>query len=229
MLDPEGRVASWNEGALKIKGYTADEILGRSFETFYPADVVASGFPRHELEVAARDGRFEDEEWRVRKDGSLFWANVVLTAIRDAGGSLVGYAKVTRDLTLRREAEQRSRELAAEKAAHATAAKKNAELEDLNHRLEQALADAERARAAAEEAYRQLGERETEFRTLANAIRSSPGWPTATLGGTGSTSAGTIHGPSAGPVPRPGVAAGLASRSSCSGARRPAGGIQGWP
>ena len=150
--------------------YTADEILGRSFETFYPADVVASGFPRHELEVAARDGRFEDEEWRVRKDGSLFWANVVLTAIRDAGGSLVGYAKVTRDLTLRREAEQRSRELAAEKAAHATAAEKNAELEDLNHRLEQALADAERARAAAEEAYRQLGERETEFRTLANAI-----------------------------------------------------------
>ena len=230
MLDPEGRVASWNEGALKIKGYTADEILGRSFETFYPADVVASGFPRHELEVAARDGRFEDEEWRVRKDGSLFWANVVLTAIRDAGGSLVGYAKVTRDLTLRREAEQRSRELAAEKAAHATAAKKNAELEDLNHRLEQALADAERARAAAEEAYRQLGERETEFRTLANAIPQ--------LAWMADCDARRywfnerwyqVHGPSAGPVPRPGVAAGLASRSSCSGARRPAGGIQGWP
>jgi PAS domain S-box-containing protein len=170
MLDPEGRVASWNEGALKIKGYTADEILGRSFEAFYPADVVASGFPRHELEVAARDGRFEDEGWRVRKDGSLFWANVVLTAIRDASGSLVGYAKVTRDLTLRRDAEQRGRELAAEKAAHAAAAKKNAELEDLNHRLEQALVDAERARAAAEDASRQLRERETEFRTLANAI-----------------------------------------------------------
>jgi PAS domain S-box-containing protein len=142
MLDPEGHVVSWNEGALKIKGYTADEILGRSFEMFYPADVVASGFPRYELEVAARDGRFEDEGWRVRKDGSLFWADVVITAIRDASGSLVGYAKVTRDLTLRREAEHRSRELAAEKAA----------------------------RAAAEDAYRQLRERETEFRTLANAI-----------------------------------------------------------
>src|SRR3954453_862181 len=170
MLDPEGHVVSWNDGALRIKGYTADEILGRSFETFYPADVIASGFPRHELEMAARDGRFEDEGWRVRKNGSLFWANVVITAIRDASGSLVGYAKVTRDLTLRREAEHRSRELAAEKAAHAAAAKKNAELEELNQRLEQALADAERARAAAEEAYRQLGERETEFRTLANAI-----------------------------------------------------------
>jgi PAS domain S-box-containing protein len=170
MLDPQGHVVSWNEGALKIKGYTADEILGRSFETFYPADVIASGFPRHELEMAARDGRFEDEGWRVRKNGSLFWANVVITAIRDASGSLVGYAKVTRDLTLRREAEHRSRELAAEKAAHAAAAKKNAELEDLNHRLEEALADAEQARAAAEQAYRQLREREAEFRTLANAI-----------------------------------------------------------
>ena len=155
MLDPAGHVVSWNEGARKIKGYTADEILGRSFETFYPAEAVASGFPRYELEVAARDGRFEDEGWRVRKDGSRFWANVVITAIRDATDSLVGYAKVTRDLTARREAEERSRELAAEQAAHAAAAKKSAELEQLNHRLEQALADAERARAATEEAYRE--------------------------------------------------------------------------
>ena len=145
MLDPAGHVVSWNEGARKIKGYTADEILGRSFEAFYPAEAVASGFPRYELEVAARDGRFEDEGWRVRKDGSRFWANVVITAIRDATDSLVGYAKVTRDLTARREAEERSRELAAEQAAHAAAAKKSAELEQLNHRLEQALADAERA------------------------------------------------------------------------------------
>jgi PAS domain S-box-containing protein len=155
MLGPAGHVVSWNEGARKIKGYTADEILGRSFETFYPAEAVASGFPRYELEVAARDGRFEDEGWRVRKDGSRFWANVVITAIRDATDSLVGYAKVTRDLTARREAEERSRELAAEQAAHAAAAKKSAELEQLNHRLEQALADAERARAATEEAYRE--------------------------------------------------------------------------
>jgi PAS domain S-box-containing protein len=148
MLDPAGHVVSWNEGARKIKGYTADEILGRSFETFYPAEAVASGFPRYELEVAARDGRFEDEGWRVRKDGSRFWANVVITAIRDATDSLVGYAKVTRDLTARREAEERRRELAAEQAAHAAAAKKSAELEQLNHRLEEALADAERAGAA---------------------------------------------------------------------------------
>jgi PAS domain S-box-containing protein len=155
LLDPDGRVATWNDGARKIKGYSADEILGRSFETFYPPEAVASGFPRYELEVAARDGRFEDEGWRVRKDGSRFWANVVITAIRDATGSLVGYAKVTRDLTARREAEERRRELAAEQAAHAAAAKKSAELEQLNHRLEEALADAERAGAATKEAYRE--------------------------------------------------------------------------
>lgn len=156
LLDPDGRVVSWNEGARKIKGYTADEVLGRSIEMFYPADVVALGYPGHELEVAARDGRFEDEGWRVRKDGSRFWANVVITAIRDAHESVVGYAKVTRDLTARREAEERSRELAAEQAAHAAAAKKSAELEQLNLRLAQALADAERARAETEEAYREL-------------------------------------------------------------------------
>ena len=156
MLDPDGRVISWNEGARKIKGYTADEIVGRSFETFYPQEIVASAHPRHELEVAAREGRFEDEGWRVRKDGSRFWANVIITAIRDANGSLAGFAKVTRDLTARREAERRSRELAAEQAAHAEAARRNAELQELNRQLEQAYVAAEQARAATEGAYREL-------------------------------------------------------------------------
>ena len=156
MLDPDGRVISWNEGARRIKGYTADEIVGRSFETFYPQESVASGYPRHELEVAAREGRFEDEGWRVRKDGSRFWANVIVTAIRDANGSLSGFAKVTRDLTARRQAEQRSRELAAEQAAHAEAERRNAELQELNKQLEQAVAAAEQARAAMEGAYREL-------------------------------------------------------------------------
>jgi PAS domain S-box-containing protein len=155
-LDTEGRVVSWNEGARRIKGFTADEIIGRSFETFYPKEAVAAGFPRHELEVAAREGQFEDEGWRVRKDGSRFWATAVLTAIRDAHGALIGFGKVTRDLTARREAEQRNRELAAEQAAHAEAAKKNAELDELNKLLRQALADTERARAATEAAYRDL-------------------------------------------------------------------------
>src|SRR2546430_8587776 len=73
MLDPEGRVTSWNEGAERIKGYAPAEILGRSFKAFYPPEAVAAKFPEHELEVAAREGRFEDEGWRVRKDGSRFW------------------------------------------------------------------------------------------------------------------------------------------------------------
>src|SRR5439155_543130 len=105
MLDPTGRVVSWNAGAERIKGYRADEILGRHFSRFYPPDDVAQGRPEWELERAVRDGEFEDEGWRVRKDGSRFWANVVITPIRDAQGALVGFAKVTRDLTELRRAE----------------------------------------------------------------------------------------------------------------------------
>ncbi len=105
MLDPGGHVASWNSGAERIKGYRAAEILGQHFSRFYPADDVRAGKCERELEGAARDGRFEDEGWRLRKDGSAFWANVVLTALRGASGELIGYAKVTRDLTERRAAE----------------------------------------------------------------------------------------------------------------------------
>ncbi len=170
MLDPEGRVVSWNEGAERIKGYTANEILGKSFNTFYPKEAIESGFPQFELEVASREGRFEDEGWRVRKDGSLFWANVIITAMRNPDGQLVGFAKVTRDLTVRREAEEQARRLAAEQAAHVEAARRGEELAHLNDRLRQqavelqvALAatkaardDSERAAAAATEAYREL-------------------------------------------------------------------------
>jgi PAS domain S-box-containing protein len=109
-LDPEGRVASWNTGAQRLKGYRADEIIGKSFEVFYPPEDVAAGKCALELVEAARVGRFEDEGWRVRKDGTLFWANVVISAIRDARGRLLGYAKVTRDLTARKRAEDAVRE-----------------------------------------------------------------------------------------------------------------------
>ena len=105
MLDPEGRVASWNEGAARIKGYTADEIIGQHFSTFYPEADKKAGKPDWELVVASDVGRFEDEGWRVRKDGTVFWANVVITALRGADGELRGFGKVTRDLTARREAE----------------------------------------------------------------------------------------------------------------------------
>lgn len=108
MLDPAGYIASWNQGAKRIKGYEADEIIGRHFSVFYTEDAVAINHPQHELEIAAKVGRFEEEGWRVRKDGSMFWANVVITAVRDEDGTLIGFAKVTRDLTERREAEQRA-------------------------------------------------------------------------------------------------------------------------
>ena len=107
MLDPDGRVASWNEGARSIKGYEADEIIGRHFSVFYPDAAREIGFPDYELEVARDVGRFEDEGWRVRKDGTQFWANVVITALHADDGTLIGFAKVTRDLTERRLAQQR--------------------------------------------------------------------------------------------------------------------------
>jgi PAS domain S-box-containing protein len=105
MLDPHGFVSTWNAGAERIKGYTAKEIVGSHFSRFYPPADIAAGKCEMELERAASDGRFEDEGYRVRKDGTRFWANVVITALRDEKGTLVGYAKVTRDLTERRRAE----------------------------------------------------------------------------------------------------------------------------
>ena len=101
MLDPDGLIASWNTGAERIKGFSAEEIVGRHFATFYPEDAVASGTPQRDLDQAAATGRLEVEGWRVRKDGSLFWANIVCTAIRDQGGNLRGFAQLTRDLTER--------------------------------------------------------------------------------------------------------------------------------
>ena len=106
MLDRHGNVLTWNAGAERFKGYRADEIIGCHFSRFYPPEALARGLPAEELDVAARDGSFEDEGWRVRKDGSLFWANVVITAMRDETGELIGYAKVTRDLTQRRNHEE---------------------------------------------------------------------------------------------------------------------------
>lgn len=106
MLDPEGHVVTWNAGAERIKGYTADEIVGQHFSRFYTPEDLAAGKTRIELEVAAREGKYEEEGWRVRKDGTRFWASVVLTALRDDQGRLRGYSKVTRDITERRESER---------------------------------------------------------------------------------------------------------------------------
>jgi PAS domain S-box-containing protein len=106
MLDPEGRITNWNMGAERIKGYLADEVVGEHFSRFYTEEDRAAGLPTHALETAAREGRFEREGWRVRKDGTHFWANVVIDAIRDAAGNLIGFAKVTRDMSEKKEAQR---------------------------------------------------------------------------------------------------------------------------
>ena len=110
VLDPQGRIASWNTGAQKLQGYTRSEIVGQHFSVFYPPEAQAAGWPDEELRRAKAAGRFEDEGWRVRKDGSRFWANVIITALWDNDGTLAGYAKITRDLTERRHHEEELRE-----------------------------------------------------------------------------------------------------------------------
>ena len=104
MLNPDGYVESWNEGARRLKGYEPFEIIGKHFSIFYPED--NKHWPEEELKIARRDGRIEDEGWRVRKDGSRFWANVIITRIDDEKGELIGFSKVTRDLTERKAAEE---------------------------------------------------------------------------------------------------------------------------
>jgi PAS domain S-box-containing protein len=106
ILDPEGRVSTWNPGAERIKGYRPEEIIGKHFSQFYSTEDREAGKPAEELRVAATQGRFEEEGWRFRKDGSCFWASVLISAIQDANGSLAGFAKVTRDLTERKTAEE---------------------------------------------------------------------------------------------------------------------------
>ena len=111
LLSPEGNVMTWNAGAERIKGYSSSEIIGQHFSRFYSREAKESGWPQRELEIASAMGRFADEGWRVRKDGTQFWASVVITALRFDSGELRGFSKVTRDLTERRALEERTQEL----------------------------------------------------------------------------------------------------------------------
>jgi PAS domain S-box-containing protein len=111
LLDRDGRVATWNQGAERIKGYKASEIIGEHFSRFYPREAIESKWPDRELEIAQSEGRFADEGLRVRKDGTTFWAHVVITALWDQSGELRGFSKVTRDLTERRALEERTHQL----------------------------------------------------------------------------------------------------------------------
>ena len=133
MLDPEGRIITWNAGAEHIKGYRAEEIIGQHFSRFYTREAIEKGWPEYELAMATSAGRFEDEGWRVRKDGSLFWADVVITSLRDANGNLLGYSKITRDLTAQQKAKQeleRARTL-----AEATSQAKSTFLANMSHEI----------------------------------------------------------------------------------------------
>ena len=146
MLDPEGHIISWNAGAQRLKGWASHEIIGKHFSTFYPEEDIINEKPRRELETALRDGVVEDEGWRVRKDGTRFFANVIITAVYDAEQNLRGFAKVTRDISERRRAEelrramieQREARLRAEeesRAAQASSRAKDAFLMTLSHEL----------------------------------------------------------------------------------------------
>ena len=110
MLDPEGRVTNWNAGAQRIKGYTPDDIVGEHFSRFYTPEEIEAGVPKRALETARSEGRYEAEGWRVRKDGTRFWASVVLDAIKDERGKLIGFAKITRDMSEKRENQLRLEE-----------------------------------------------------------------------------------------------------------------------
>ena len=135
-LDPTGHIITWNAGAERLKGYTAEEIIGKHFSIFYPQQDLAAGKPAWELEIATEEGRLEDEGWRIRKDGTRFWANVIITALRDESGTLVGFAKVTRDLTERRAAEERAIEDARRVAeADASNRAKSQFLASMSHEL----------------------------------------------------------------------------------------------
>jgi PAS domain S-box-containing protein len=135
MLDSSGHIVSWNPGAQRIKQYQAEEIIGEHFSRFYPMEDVQAGKPEQELRVAATEGRYEEEGWKLRKDGSRFWANVIITALRDQAGSLRGFSKITRDMTERKQAEENARRLVEEAAARRAAEEHTAVIWEERERL----------------------------------------------------------------------------------------------
>jgi PAS domain S-box-containing protein len=148
-LDPEGYITTWNQGAERIKGYTEPEVLGQHFRLFYTVEDIQNGKPEWELEVAAREGRCEDEYWRVRKDGQIFWGNEIITALRTDAGKLLGFIKISRDLTQRRQAEEER--IAVEREA-SVLAERHRLAQELHDTLSQAFTSIKLQLEAAEEA-----------------------------------------------------------------------------
>jgi len=160
LLDPDGRIATWNAGAQRIKGYTADEVIGRHFSIFYPPEDLATNKPARELQIAKEKGTYEEEGWRLRKDGSRFWANVLITAVFDNKGELRGFAKVTRDITERKQAEETASALLQQREARLQA-------EEDRRRADAAFRSAQEANRAKDEFLMTLSH---ELRTPMTAI-----------------------------------------------------------
>lgn len=170
MLDPAGIVTTWNSGAERIKGYTDEEIIGRNFSCFFPEEDIRAGKPQQELEIAAKEGHFESETWRIRKDGSRFWASVVIAPFHDDNGKLIGYAKVTRDFTERMLAQE---EL---KRAQQRTAESEAALRELSLRILRAQ-DEERRRIG-RELHDSIGQYLSVLKMKMDSLRASDEKPT---------------------------------------------------
>jgi PAS domain S-box-containing protein len=175
VLDVDGVIRSWNPGAQRLKGYTEEEIIGKHFSIFYTEEDLETEKPARELEVAVRTGRVEDEGWRVRKDGTCFWANVVITALRDSSGRLRGFAKITRDLTTRKKTEEQARHLAAETAAREEAERVSQHLTDLTEELQQQAMELESQTEEAQSLAEELEQTNEQLQQQVEAVEAARG------------------------------------------------------